>query len=169
MLTYERVKELFNYDPETGALIWIKKSAPQANSVKIGMTAGCVNKLSGYIDINYNHKTYKAHRIIYMYMTGNFPDGCIDHINGVKDDNKWMNLREATNTDNNRNKCTHKNNTSGVMGVRFRKDRNTWIAEICSKSKVIRIGSFKKKINAIIARKEAEKKYGYHANHGRSN
>ena len=169
MLTQERVKELFNYNPENGELIWIKKSAPQANTVKVGMIAGCVNKSSGYRTILYNRKTYQASRIIFMYMTGSFPKNNIDHINGVKTDNRWVNLREVTTTENNRNKRIHKNNTSGTMGVYFRKNRDTWIAEICSNSKMIRLGSFKNKADAIKARKEAEKIYGYHQNHGRKN
>lgn len=167
MLTQERVRELFDYDPETGILIWIKKSAPQANTVKIGMVAGCVNKLSGYIDILYNHRTYKAHRIIYLHMTGEFPENQIDHINGLKADNRWGNLRDATATENNRNKCIHRNNTSGFTGVWFRKNRNRWVAEISNNSKVIRLGSFNNIDDAIKARKEGEKIYGYHENHGR--
>lgn len=168
MLTQERVRELFDYDPDTGVLIWIKKSAPQANTVKVGMPAGCVNKLSGYIDILHNRTTYKAHRIIYLYMTGMFPNTCIDHINGIKTDNRWVNLREASITENNRNKCINRNNTSGTTGVYFRKNRNTWVAEISSNSKMIRLGSFKDKHDAIRARKDAEKLYGYHENHGRA-
>ena len=167
MLTQERVKELFDYDPETGVLIWIKKSAPQANSVKIGMVAGFISKISGYRTICYNHKTYQASRIIFLYMTGKFPENCIDHINGIKTDNRWVNLRDVTVTENDRNKRINKNNTSGTTGVYFRKARNTWFAAICHESKLITIKSFKNKEDAIKARKKAEVMYGYHKNHGR--
>lgn len=84
----------------------------------------------------------------------------VDHINGNTLDNRKCNLRLCTNADNLKNRINlPKNNTSGILGVRFRKDRNKWYSELQVNSKTIRLGSYLTKEEAIKARKNGEEKY----------
>ena len=167
MLTQERVRELFDYDPETGELT--RKTAFNRGNYthKIGDIADFIHKASGYKRVSFGNKRYRSHRIIWLWMTGELPPENMDHINGDRSDNKWINLRVASTSENNRNLRVSKRNTSGVIGVRFYGLRGKWTATICVNSRSTHLGYFKEKADAIRARKEAEVKYGYHENHGR--
>lgn len=113
MLTQKRLKELLHYDPLTGVFTWL---IPQRNKLCLGDAAGFVHL--GYRIIKILGVQYQAHRLAWIYMTGVWPIDQIDHINGVRDDNKWTNLREATNTTNQQNqRRAHKNNALGILGV----------------------------------------------------
>ena len=116
MITIEQLKEVLEYNHDTGVFNWIKRNGPRA---KVGDVAGC--KSDGYIVIKINRKRHPAHRLAYLYMTGNFPENLIDHINHIRDDNRWANLRDATNSQNGSNRVKGKNNTSGYKGVRWNK------------------------------------------------
>lgn len=99
MLTQEKLKELMSYDPDTGIFTRLKSIQPRF----IGKSAGCENA-KGYIEISIGKIKYKAHRLAWLYMTGMNPYDQIDHINGVKSDNRWSNLRQANNSQNCSNK-----------------------------------------------------------------
>lgn len=99
-------------------------------------------------------------------MTGEFPEGQIDHVNQIKTDNRFENLREVTNTINHQNIQLQKNNKSGVHGVGFHKTTKKWRACIKVNGKLIHLGLYSEKDLAIKARKEAEVKYKFHKNHG---
>ena len=101
-------------------------------------------------------------------MEGSYPPDQIDHINGDRADNRWTNLRHANNTENSRNTKIACNNSSGVTGVCFNKREQKWRAAIGNNGKVISLGDFDNFDDAVRARKEAEKLYNYHPNHGRS-
>jgi len=100
-------------------------------------------------------------------MTGKLPEDQIDHINGDPTDNRWENLRDVTNKENQMNRKLGSNNTSGFVGVYWDNSHDRWRSQIWHNSKKVNIGSFKNKQDAIEARKQANIKYGYHENHGK--
>jgi hypothetical protein len=112
MLTQVELKELLHYDPETGLFTRLVNRA----KFRVGEVAGW-EESHGYTHIGINKKGYKAHRLAFLYMTGKFPEGDVDHINGKKDDNRWCNLREATRSQNLFNRGAQKNNKLGIKGV----------------------------------------------------
>ena len=91
MLTQSELKSLLHYDPETGLFTWI---APLSNRVQVGDVCSTVAPI-GYILIGVRGQKLYAHRLAWLYMTGEWPENQIDHINCVKTDNRWANLREV--------------------------------------------------------------------------
>jgi uncharacterized protein YeaC (DUF1315 family) len=122
----------------------------------------------GYLWVNTKNTGYLAHRLIWAFHNGEWPDGCIDHINGDRSDNSMVNLRVVTHSENNKNAAMRKDNTSGHTGVSWSKPQNKWLAQIKVNRKSIGLGFFDNKQDAISARKEASEKYGFHKNHGRA-
>ena len=163
MLTQKQLKKLFYYNPGIGVFT---RLVATSNSVKVGDIAGCDDG-QGYIRITVNNKLYKAHHLAWLYMTGLLPKDQIDHINHIRDDNRFINLREATNQENHKNLSKRKDNTSGVTGVYLSKASNKWKAHIKMNLKYNYLGGFIDKFEAICARKSAENKYGFHPNHGK--
>jgi len=161
-LTQKYLKELLHYDPETGIFTRLTKPA---NRVNIGDIAGSLRP-DGYLEIGVKGSRYLSHRLAFLYMTGEFPDKGIDHVNHQRGDNRWNNIRCATQQKNMRNASKSKANTSGVTGVYWRKDRNRWRAMIKVDNKQIYLGMFIDLEDAANARKLANKKYGFHENHG---
>lgn len=113
------IKELFEYNGETGGWVWIKKPHPNS-PIKVGQSAGWLDKSTGYIRITIKGHKYQAHRLAWVYTYGDYPDGeqpYIDHINGKRDDNRIANLRVSSNAENVRNQQMRSDNPSGVTGV----------------------------------------------------
>ncbi len=164
-MTQEKLHKLFNYDATLGCLIWIKKSSNKSNKIKIGMRAGYTFKKRGYTTITIDGTVYRAHRLIWLYVYGVLPDN-IDHINHKKDDNRLCNLRNVTKSINNKNVKRRKDNTSGQVGVSWSKQANKWDARITINGKFVSLGIHDNIEDAIRIRKEAERKYGFHINHG---
>ncbi|MCK5236074.1 MAG: HNH endonuclease [Deltaproteobacteria bacterium] len=161
-LTQKQLKEILHYSPETGLFVWLTSPT---KSVKIGDIAGTLGS-RGYVRIMIEGKNYQSHRLAWFYVYGVWPLNHIDHINHIKDDNRIVNLREATGQENQRNASLRKSNTSGVCGVSLHKTSNKWQATIGANDKNIHLGLFSDKFEAICARKSADNKYGFHANHG---
>ena len=163
ILTQSKLKELLHYDPHTGVFTALTK---RANRVNIGDRAGHVDS-KGYAVIKIAQKAYKAHRLAWLYMTGAHPQDQIDHINRQRSDNRFSNLREATNSENQRNQKPNRLNTSGHAGVRRAKttvkgkEYWSWIASIGVEGVKTYLGSFRTKEEAVKVRKQAEIKYGY--------
>ncbi len=114
ILTQEELKTQLHYNPETG--IFIRLISGGNNKYKVGSVAGGFDAL-GYIAINISGKKYKAHRLAWFYIHGEWPKDKIDHINCIRSDNKIKNLRESTQQENCFNSCKRKNNKTGYKGV----------------------------------------------------
>jgi len=136
-LTHERLRQLFSYNPENGNLTYLVSRGPR----RAGQIAGCKNKVSGYRQLTIDGAHYYAHQLAWLYITGRWPEAQIDHRNGIRDDNRWANLREATNGQNSANSRKNRNNTSGFKGVR-RSKSGRWEARIGIDGKQRQIGTF---------------------------
>jgi len=170
-----KIKSCLRYDPRTGVFTWMERPLSHFktrfawamwNDKYSGKRAGMKSKL-GYIIIKLDGSAFKAHRLAWKIHTLKDPIGVIDHINGFEHDNRIENLRDVDFDENMRNRKTSKANSSGVQGVNFCKSSNKWIAQISVKSKRLRIGSFDRKEDAIMARRCSEIDNNYHENHGR--
>lgn len=136
-LTQDRVKDLLEYDPETGILIW--RETATHNRRSRGQAAD--NRSMGYVRVGIDGAHYQAHRVIWLYMTGDWPFGSIDHINGVKTDNRWCNLRDISQKLNMQNRRTPvANSHSGVLGVRWSDSAQKWEARITVDGERIYLG-----------------------------
>lgn len=137
-LTQEELKKVLQYDPETGIFRWrysVAKWLPQWSE------AGS-KTANGYTIIKIQQHRHFAHRLAWLYMTGEWPIEQIDHINREPSDNRFVNLREATPTQNMGNRNIQCNNTSGFQGVHYRTSTNKWIAQTRHNKKKIHIGCF---------------------------
>lgn len=160
----EKVRDIFSYDEDIGILSWKKCKAKR---VKFGDRAGSINH-DGYLRISVGRRHYMAHRLAWLYVYGEWPNGEIDHINGVPSDNRISNLREVNHKENSLNTKLFKSSTSGVSGVIWNKINSNWRARISTdQGNRQELGSYKDFFEACCVRKSAERKHGYHPNHGR--
>ena len=164
-LTYERAHELFTYNPSTGGLI---RKSNGKGTAKAGDVVGSPD-MDGYLLVSIDNTTHRVHRVIWLMVTGRLPESQIDHINGETADNRWANLRGVSVEENHKNMKKSRRNVSGVVGVSFNKRDKRWRADIGAGpgKRAIYLGYFKTKAEAVAVRKAAEKKHGYHPNHGR--
>ena len=137
-LTQEKVKKLFWYDAESGGLYW---RCSLNNYIKPWSKAGKVTG-HGYIQVHAHKKVHQAHRIAFLYAHGYLPKQ-VDHINGVRTDNRLKNLRAATNSQNGMNRGVQANNISGYKGVTFHKKVGNFQARICVGGVIKSLGFFK--------------------------
>jgi hypothetical protein len=162
--THKQLLEELHYDPETGEFTWLKAGAGRPKSGK----AGGVDPINGYNRIYFNGFQCRGARLAYFYMTGEWPPHLMDHVNGVRSDDRWENLRPVTAEENNRNRKICGNNKSGVPGVSWHKGAKKWQVMISyGKSAQTYLGAFDSFSDAVEVRKAAEVKHGYHENHGR--
>jgi len=106
----------------------------------IGSLAGGINS-DGYTTIRIDNRAYLAHRLIWKMHHGTEPN-VIDHINRNRNDNRIENLRNCTTSDNASNRSMHKNNTSGITGVSWKRDKKKWGAQITMHGRCIKLGNF---------------------------
>ncbi len=160
-ITEARLKELFSYDPAVGVFIRVSVPRPQLAKL-IGSSPGYIKPGSpsnggGYVMIPADGKTYRAHRLAWLYMTGEWPVVDVDHINGVRADNRWANLRLASRSQNLANARGHSDSLTGIKGVTYDKARGRWRAQVDTKF----IGRFDTADEAAAAYlKAAEALYG---------
>jgi len=163
MLDKEYLNSLIDYDPKTGKFTW--KIVRVKNQLSEGSHAGYIDS-KGYLRIQIDGKNYMAHKLAWLSVYGTIPE-TIDHINQVKNDNRIENLRVVTHSENAKNKKIGAKNTSGCMGVTWKKSECRWVVRINADGKRVYLGSFAKYDDAVNARKSAEKLYGYHTNHNK--
>ena len=156
ILAQETLKSLMHYDPDTGVFTW--KVAPR-RGISAGSIAGVIKKDSGYVLVGVSGKEYRAHRLAWLYVFGEFPPYDLDHINRNRSDNRIDNLRMATRAENMQNGSKRKTNTSGHVGVRWYSQAQKWKAEIGVNYKNISLGYHSNLEQAIAARKAGELKY----------
>ena len=147
-ITQDQLRDILSYDPRTGIFTW-KKS---------GRSAGCKNS-SGYIVIRIGNRPGKllyAHRLAWLYMTGEWPTQEIDHIDRDRSNNKIDNLRQATIHQNRQNRPPRSDSSSGIRGVFQNKLSGSWRAKIAAGNKTKNLGSHIRFCEAIKARKAAE-------------
>lgn len=145
MITVEELKQVLSYDPETGVFTYVDDILAgrfgKTPCARAGDIAGGIGS-DGYRKIKLRGRSYRAHRLAWLYCTGRWPRNEIDHINGIADDNRWKNLREATRAENNCNRKTSKLNSTGVKGVYWHKKNKCYCADIRVNGKKIYLGSF---------------------------
>ena len=176
LLPVERLREAIRVD-EAGVLWWLERplshfprdkerrrwNARYAGTEALGVVTKDGHK-RGCID---SMKWFWAARVVWALTHGGWPDGIIDHLDGQAGDNRPGNLRDVPELLNFRNQKRRTSNTSGVMGVTWRKDRDRWLVRINHDGGRTIVGLFRTFEGAVAARKAAERKLGYHQNHGR--
>ena len=181
VVTAAQLRELLRYEPESGKLFWrprppsmffgnadcgVQGSAKAWNTRYAGRETFANTNRYGYLKGKILRITCLAHRVAWALYHGEWPSGQIDHINGVRTDNRISNLRCVSHTENQRNQKRSRRNTSGCTGVFWHSRTSKWCARIGVNSRSIDLGLFENKEAAIAARKAAERQYGFHPNHG---
>lgn len=139
MVPIEKLNEMLRYEPDTGLIYWkVSRKGGRARAGSIAGHVGC----RGYIKITVGGEFLLAHRVAFALLRGAWPENEIDHINGIKSDNRIGNLREATKKQNQANKGVLKSSYTGLKGVSFRKARNKFVARISNGEKRIFLGLF---------------------------
>lgn len=129
---FESLRGLISYDPATGKFTRLVDVA----KYKAGSTVGCDNG-NGYLTTTHKGKKIYLHRLAWYFHTGSTPEYQIDHINGVRDDNRIENLRSAGYGENQQSRFRRRDNTSGVTGVNFVRARGKWAARLTHGGKVV--------------------------------
>jgi len=154
----DEIKKHFQY--KDGNLYWKTTNSPRA---VVGSLAGHLS-LSGYIDIGFNNKLIRAHRLIFAMHHGFYPKQ-VDHINGNRSDNRIENLRAADFQTNAFNSGC-KGAASGVKNVYWRESRKHWFVKLCLRDRQVGFGSFKDlelaELVAIEARNLHHKEFANH-------
>lgn len=133
MVTLKRLREVAAYDPLTGTMTKTK-THPRWGA---GPIRACDS--DGYVVTFIDRKVYRVHRLAWLYMTGDWPPADIDHANGVRNDNRWINLRAATRS---QNLANMKKRTSGLKGVTWNKRAQKWVAQISCRPRPVYCGHF---------------------------
>lgn len=162
MISLEEARRRFLYDPETGV---ITRKITTSGTGLAGSIAGRIAR-DGYRNIGIGIRRVQAHRLAWFIFYGEWPKHELDHINGMRDDNRISNLREVSHDENQKNLKLSKSNTSGVVGVVYNKKAGKWQAQIKAPDRHIHLGVFSKFEDAVCARKKAEVDLGFHPNHG---
>lgn len=150
-----------SYDPLSGVITW------KPGTKHAGKEAGCSSK-RGHRLLNRKGTVYLAHRVAWLLYFGQWPKDGVDHIDGDPSNNRINNLREATQSVNNKNRRLNQNSQTGVSGVAWCSTLKKWRAYINVNNKHTTLGRFDSFDLAVAARKEAEIANNYHPNHGRA-
>ncbi len=157
MLTQERLKQLFDYNPLSG--VFVRKahccSGPAKGPAQrwAGKPAGAIC-VYGYCLINVDNVKYRRARLAFLYMTGEWPSTHVDHINGNPADDRWENLRLATREQNMANTKVRLDNTSGARGVSWNARKGLWHVRVTTNGRTTHGGYFADFDKAVIRRDE---------------
>ena len=167
----DELRQLLSYDAKTGCLYRLPKPSTnrfnkQYNTCYAGNVTGDI-QADGYLATSVKGKRIKNHRIAWALHFNEWPDRQIDHINHIRTDNRIENLRLADDASNRKNQSPPKDNTSGMVGVSWRKDRSCYAVYINSGGKRTRLGHYVNLNDAIAARDAANQNFGFHPNHGK--
>jgi len=172
----ELLRKLLRYEPETGKLFWRERPVEMFAAERackswntrwtdkeaftaIGKWGYCVGRIQS--------QGFRAHRVAWALHYGSWPEGHIDHINGVRADNRASNLRDVSRSENMRNAKIPSTNKSGILGVHWDTVNSQWRASINITGRTVNLGRYSTLPEAAKARKDAEVKHGFHPNHGR--
>ncbi|WP_030538355.1 HNH endonuclease, partial [Sphingobium sp. DC-2] len=173
---HDVLRQLLRYNPETGELFWIerglnffpdKRAWAWWNGRNAGNRVSSATGKTGYLLVKIFAKRYLAHRVAWAVHYAERPPIQIDHINGIRHDNRIGNLRSVTAVDNQRNMKRSVRNTSGVTGVCYNARRKMWSAYISFNGAQHKLGLFSTLQEAASVRRAAEVAHDYHKNHGR--
>lgn len=163
-LSQDYLKECLYYNPETGVFTWNNRPISHFKNqmyqdiwnLKYSNTESGYTNVAGYLSICINYKRYLAHRLAFLYVEGYIPENGIDHIDRNRLNNKWSNLREVSQSCNLQNCNLRKNNTSGINGVSWHKNKNKWVSYIVINYETKHIGIFDNFNDAVMARYQEE-------------
>lgn len=162
MITQEYLKSILHYDESTGIFTWLPRVDDNLWNARFAGKKAGTNR-GGYVSIWVLGGGRSAHRLAFIYMTGKAPK-IIDHINTIKSDNRFSNLRPSSSSRNKANARLRSDNTSGFKGVSFHSRENNYRACIGYNGKVIQIGQYSCPIEAANAYDEKAKTlFGSHA------
>lgn len=172
------LRKVLDYYPATGALTWRERTpdlfretdiVPREttcrrwNTKLAGKRADTISG-NGYHQVNLSGKCLIAHRVVWAVHYGAWPTSVLDHVNGVRGDNRIANLRTCTPSENSRNQARRANHTSSCTGVH--RKGNRWVATIGTDDGRLYLGSYATLDAAMVVRRLAEKQHGYSARHG---
>ena len=149
-VTASQLREQVEYNPETGVFMRRVDCPRSPAGKRLGWRYP-----NGYLGFRVHTQKYLSHRLAWLYVYGEWPDGDIDHINGDRSDNRIANLRRATKSQNMANRLPQVNNTSGVRGVVFDKATGKWMAYMQKERQFINLGRYETKEAAGAARQAA--------------
>lgn len=156
-LTAERLRELLHYEPTTGVFTWRARRCNRA----AGGVAGSLRD-DGYWSIRLDRRPYRANRLAWLYVTGEWPPHLIDHEDRDTGNNRWLNLRPATHSQNHQNQKVRKDSMHGIQGVQ-RHERGLWRARITVRGRRIHLGYFKTPEAAAMARQAGARVHFTHS------
>lgn len=176
----EYLNECFSYCRSTGTLTWASRPLNHFKtehgwkvflSQRVGKVAGCISDSGDgrlYLKVGVNKKLYFCHRLIWVMVYGDIPDGMeIDHINGDGTDNRLDNLRLVTSSGNKKNRALGSDNKSGYHGIYWNREMKKWVCQAWSDGVYLGSSSHATLDAAVSARAEMIRGFGFHENHGR--
>lgn len=175
-LSIDDVQRALDYDPQIGNFTWKQRPASDFATKRAasifkthfeGKPALTCIGVNGYQEGRLKGVGITGHRVAFVLMTGEWPSDQVDHINGNRSDNRWCNLRSASQAVNSRNMAMPSRNTSGRIGIHFDSKRKKWVAQGRAEGRHYNLGRFETMEAAVTARMCFEAEFGFHPNHGR--
>ena len=181
-LSPEILRQLLNYDPETGALTWKPRGenffkqgrysaarvAASWNKKHAGKPAFTAHNAYGYLFGRIFGVNHQAHRVAWAIFHGEWPREEIDHENHVRDDNRLINLRPVSKHQNCKNISLRSDNSTGANGVYLNRRSGRYYAQVKVPGRTMSLGTYRTIQEARAARSAADCAFGFHPNHGKA-